>query len=754
MTTSILGTSVQRLEDPRFLTGAATYIDNLDLPGALHVAFVRSPLAHALINEIDVADAMAAPGVIGVHTWGELAADGMQPVQPVPFANQAMVRPWLAHGRVRHSGEPVAAVVAETKAAAVDAAELVVVDYDPLPAVLDLDDALTDRTCLFPEVGTNVASVQGEAAAADHFAGCEVVIETEVLHPRMAAVPMEVRTVAARWDDGRLTHWACTQMPHMVKESLMAAFELAAEEVRVIVPDVGGGFGAKFRVTGEEFFCAWAARRHTRPVRWQETRSENLTNMPHGRAQRHRVRLGGTRDGRFLAYALDIIQDGGGYPNIGTFMTVQTRRMASGPYAIERVNAVARTVATTTTPIGAYRGAGRPEATAAIERVVDMYADEIGMDPAELRRRNLLAPNVFPYRTPMGETYDSGNYVGALDAVLAHAGYDELRAEQARRRAAGERHLLGIGIASYVEITNPAGSGEWGEIEVSVDGSAIVRTGSSGHGQGHDTVWAQIASEQTGIPFDRITVHHGDTDEIPRGNGTGGSKSLQAGGVAVHVAAVDLVAAARQFAADRLEAAVGDVLLDTASGTFGVVGTPSITVSWADLAADAPAQRLIAAVDYTPGGATFPFGAHVSVVEVDTETGKVTPLRHVSVDDAGTVVNPMLFDGQVHGGVASGVACALWELFAYDRDGNPITSNLADYAMPSAAEFPSFENHRQETPSPHNPLGAKGIGEAGTIGSLPAVQNAVVDALSHLGIRHLDIPLTAEKVWRAIRVAE
>jgi carbon-monoxide dehydrogenase large subunit len=752
VTSSILGTSVQRLEDPRFLTGRGTYIDNLELTGALHLAFVRSPMAHAEVSGLDIADAARAPGVAGVYTWADLAAAGIQAIAPVPFANQQMLRPWLADGRVRYVGEPVVAVVAESRAAAVDAAELVLVDLEPLPAVVDLDAALADEVLLFPEAGTNIAAVQGGPAPDDHFAGCEVVVDLEMVHARMAPVPLEGRTVASQWEGGRLTHWACTQMPHMVKESLVGAFGLDPADVRVVVPDVGGGFGAKFRVTGEEFLCAWASRHHGRPVRWQETRSENLTNMPHGRAQRHRIRLGGTRDGQLQAYAVDIVQDGGGYPNIGSFMTVQTRRMASGPYAIERVNAYALTVATTTTPIGAYRGAGRPEATAALERAVDRYAAEIGMDPGELRRRNLLAPDAFPYRTPMNETYDSGNYVGALDGALDHAGYHALRAEQARRRAAGATRVLGIGLASYVEITNPAGGGEWGEIEVDATGQAVVRTGSSGHGQGHDTVWAQIAAAQTAIALDRIRVHHGDTDEIPRGNGTGGSKSLQSGGVAIHVAAAELVERARRLAAEHLEAAVADVVLSE-KGTFHVAGTPAVAIGWAELAAAQPEQRLLASIDYQPGGATFPFGTHLSVVEVDLETGKVVVLRHISVDDAGTVVNPLLFDGQVHGGVASGIACALWEAITYDADGNPLTTNLADYAVPSAAELPSFENHVQETPSPHNPLGAKGIGEAGTIGAMPAVHNAVIDALAHLGVRHLDIPLTPEVVWRATEAA-
>jgi carbon-monoxide dehydrogenase large subunit len=438
-----------------------------------------------------------------------------------------------------------------------------------------------------------------------------------------------------------------------------------------------------------------------------------------------------------------------------------TRLMASGVYAFRNVDVEVVAAVTNTTPIGAYRGAGRPEATAAIERMVDRFAAEIGMDPTEVRRRNLLAPDAFPYTTPTRATYDSGDYEGALDRAIAASGYAALRDEQARRRADGEGMLLGIGLSTYVEITNGGAEPEFGSIEVLADGRAIVRTGTSPHGQGHATVFAMLASDVTGIPFENIEVRHGDTDDVPRGHGTGGSRSLQAGGSAVQGAAEELVRVARDLAAEMLEANVDDVVLDKDAGAFHVVGTPAIARTWADLGAGFAARdhgddakaMLQAAYDFEPPAGTFPFGAHVAVVEVDRETGYVTLQRLVACDDAGRIMNPLVVDGQVHGGVAQGAAQALFEEVRFDDDGNPLTANLMDYAFPSAAEFPSFERVEMETPTPLNPLGAKGIGEAGTIGATPAVQNAVVDALAHLGVRHVDMPCTPERVWRAMQEA-
>jgi carbon-monoxide dehydrogenase large subunit len=488
------------------------------------------------------------------------------------------------------------------------------------------------------------------------------------------------------------------------------------------------------------------------PVRWTESRTENMLSMGHGRAQRQRTRMGGTKDGRITAYRLDLLQDAGAYAKAGAVLPYMTRLMAGGVYDIAKVQFESHSVVTNTTPTVAYRGAGRPEATAAIERTLDEFARVCGIDPAEIRRRNYLQPSAFPLVTSMGAKYDSGEYEAALDKALDAAGYADLRAEQARRRASGDPLQIGIGLASYVETTNPMGSGDYGSVEIKADGGAIIRTGSSSHGQGHHTAWAMLVSDATGIPFDRIEFHFGDTDDVIRGGGTGGSRSLQVGGSAVKLATDAVLEKARQRAADLLEAAIEDIVIDTVRGAFHVAGSPAPARTWAELMVgiDAPLE---AEVDYVPEGATFPFGSHVCVVEVDVETGMVGVIRHIACDDAGTIINPLIVDGQVHGGIAQGVAQALLETVAYDEDGNPITSNLADYGFISAAELPSFERVSMETPTPRNPLGAKGIGEAGTIGATPAVHNAVIDAVSYLGVTHIDMPCTSINVWNAIQAA-
>jgi carbon-monoxide dehydrogenase large subunit len=514
----------------------------------------------------------------------------------------------------------------------------------------------------------------------------------------------------------------------------------------------------------------WVARRLGRPARWVETRGENLLAMPQGRDHVHHVAIGGTRDGRVLAYELDIVADCGAYPSMGAFLPYFTRHMATGTYDIARVRSRARSVVTNTVPTEAFRGAGRPEATATVERAMDLYAGAVGLDPAECRRRNLVAPDAFPYTTAAGATYDNGAYEASLDKALAAAGYDDLRAEQARRRAAGERVQLGIGVSVYVEITGASVTSEFGAVRVEPADDGDVRvtvlTGSSPHGQGLGTALTMVASEVLGIPMERIEVRHGDTDEVPWGMGTMGSRSLQMGGSAVHTAATGVVDAARALAAEELEAAEGDVVLDAASGRFHVAGTPARSVGWAEVAA--AAERLVehaalgAVADeesanplwvegrFDVDGLTFPFGCHVAVVEVDMDTGLVELSRLVACDDAGRVLNPLLAEGQRHGGITQGVAQALFEHVRYDDDGNPLTATLADYGIPSAADLPRWELVDQETPTPMNPLGVKGIGESGTIGATPAVQSAVIDALSHLGVRHLDLPLSPERVWRAV----
>lgn len=748
---SILGTRVVRIEDPRFLTGQGTYIDNLKLPGALHVTYVRSQMAHARILGIDTSEALSMPGVRAVWTASDI---DLAPAGPAnPMMNKAMTFPFLATDTVRHVGELVAMVISDDKKSGVDAAETVIVDYDPLPVVLDLDESFKGDVLLFPEAGTNVSLTFAAASNDDIFADCDVVVDLVIENQRVAPAPMEVRSCASVWDGERLTQWACSQGAHGARDGLAAVFGLEKNQVRVITPDVGGGFGAKNGVYPEEILVGWAARTLGVPVRWTETRTENMLGMGHGRGQRQRTRMGGTKDGRITAYRLDLLQDSGAYARMGGVLPYMTRLMAGGVYDIAHVQFESHSVLTNTTPTVAYRGAGRPEATAAIERTIDEFARVCGIDPAEVRRKNYLAPSAFPLVTPMGAKYDSGEYAKALDKALEAAGYAELRAEQARRRASNDPVQLGIGLSSYVETTNPMGSGDYGQVEITADGGAIVRTGSSSHGQGHHTAWAMLVSDATGIPMDKIEFHFGDTDDVARGGGTGGSRSLQVGGSAVKLAAESVIEKAKQRAADLLEAAVEDVVIDTVRGAFHVAGSPAPSRTWAELVVGLD-ETLEAEVDYVPEGATFPFGSHVCVVEVDTETGAVAVVRHIACDDAGTIINPLIVDGQVHGGLAQGIAQALLEVVAYDPDGNLITSNLADYGMISAAELPTFERVPMETPTPRNPIGAKGIGEAGTIGATPAVHNAVIDAVSHLGVTHIDMPCTSFNVWSAIQAAK
>ena len=747
---SILGTRVVRVEDPRFLTGGGTYIGNLSLPGALHLTFVRSTMAHARIVDIDFSEALTMPGIVAVWTAKDV---DLEPAPPAHgFMNKAIRFPYIAIDTVRFVGDIVAVVVSTEKSLGVDAAETVIVDYDPLPVVLDLDESFRNEVIVHEAAGTNVVLTFAEKSTDDIFADCDVIVELTIENQRVAPAPMEVRACAAVWDGQRLTQWACSQGAHGARDGIAEALGLDPKDVRAITPDVGGGFGAKSGVYAEEILVGWAARKLNTPVRWTESRTENMLSMGHGRAQRQRTKMGGTRDGRITAYRLDVLQDAGAYAKGGAVLPFMTRLMASGVYDIENVQFESHSVITNTTPTVAYRGAGRPEATAAIERTLDEFARVIGKDPADVRRMNYLQPSAFPLTTPMGAKYDSGEYAKALDAALGAAGYEQLRAEQARRRASGDTVQLGIGIASYVETTNPMGSGDYGSVEITADGGAIIRTGSSSHGQGHHTAWAMLVSDATGIPFDKIDFRFGDTDDIDRGGGTGGSRSLQVGGSAVKLATDAVIEKARQRAADLLEAAVEDIVIDTVRGAFHVAGSPAPARTWSELMVAAD-ETLEAEVDYVPEGATFPFGTHVCVVEVDTETGAVGVVRHIACDDAGTIINPLIVDGQVHGGIAQGVAQALLEAVSYDPDGNPITSNLADYGFISAAELPSFERIPMETPTPRNPLGAKGIGEAGTIGATPAVHNAVVDALMHLGVTHVDMPCTSVNVWNAIQKA-
>jgi carbon-monoxide dehydrogenase large subunit len=755
----LIGQKIRRTEDPALLLGTSAYTGDLPVQ-ALEAAFVRSSVAHARITGIDVDDARAMPGVAGVYVAADFGPLPAFAIIPVPEVAQ---RKPIASDVVRFVGEIVAVVVADTLAQAVDAAEQVVVDYEPLDVVVDVEDAVAEGApVLFPEIGSNAVIRMGSPEPDDLTVGADIVLDVWFDNQRIAVAPLETNNILVEpHGDGLVVH-ASTQSPHTLRNGLAGLLGLTPDQVHLIAPAVGGGFGAKSTPDPEYVLSARVARRLDRPVRWRQTRTENLLTM-HGRSQRQHVRLAAKTDGTLVAIRADLLADGGAYPSINAYLADLTGRMLAGVYAVPQASSGSQAVATNTAPPTAFRGAGRPEAASLVERVMDILAAELGLDPVEVRRKNFIQPDQFPYTSPAGVVYDCGDYEAALARALEVADYSALRREQQERRARGDRWLLGIGVCVYVEITAGFGPSEFADVEVAADGSATVRVGTFSHGQGHKTTFAQIASDALNIPFDRITVLNGDTDKVKRGSGTSSSRSVQVGGTAVHVASTQLVERARQLAADLLEAAVSDIVQDDSG--FAVAGVPARRIGWAEVVAAADAHSvslerdevapearrggLFVELDWERSMPSFPFGAHVAVVEVDRETGEVRLVQHIAIDDCGTIINPLLADGQVHGGVASGAAQALLEAVVYDPDGNVLTSNLADYGFISTAELPSFTVDHTVTPTPINPLGAKGIGESGTIGATPAVQNAVVDALAHLGVRHIDMPCTAERVWRA-----
>jgi aerobic carbon-monoxide dehydrogenase large subunit len=751
---SFYGVPVRRTEDPRFLRGEGRYLENIEIPGSLRAMFVRSIMAHAAVESVDVAAAREMPGVVMVLTAGDVDL----PPQPASGnVSGSYPRPLLARDRVRFVGEPLALIVARTQAQAMDAAEAVLIDYDPLEVVTDLETAAgDDAPLLFPDQGSNVADTFGTEGDEDPLAGADVVVRGRFVNQRLAPAPMEPNAVAVVPEaDGSFTVWVSTQVPFDVRNDVAEALGVERTRVRAIAPDVGGGFGAKLAIYPEYLLVAVAAQRLGRAVRWFESRSESMVSMTHGRGQVQTVELGATHDGRIVGLDVSLLADMGAYPQTA-FLPPVTQEMLCGVYDIPRVRCRGASVVTNATPIAPYRGAGRPEAAALIERAVDMLADELDLDPAQVRRRNLIPPDAFPFTTAVGTTYDVGDYGRALDEALRIAGYDGLLREQRTRRERGDHELLGVGLSTYVEITAFAEK-EFGSVDVAADGTVTVLTGISPHGQGHETSLAQIVSGVLQVPFESVRVIHSDTGIVPRGSGTYGSRSLQLGGSAVFERSNEVLSKARRLAAHALEVDEADVT-HSVDG-FHPAGAPDRVVTWrrvAGLAASPPPGEepgLSAEGMFSEAGSTFPFGAHVAVVEVDVQTGDVRLLRHVAVDDCGRILNPMLVDGQVHGGLAQGIAQALFEEVRYDDLGNPMTSTFTGYLTPSAAELPWFETHHTQTPTPLNPLGAKGIGESATIGSTPAVQNAVVDALSHLGVRHLDLPLSPERVWSAVRAA-
>jgi carbon-monoxide dehydrogenase large subunit len=752
---------VLRSEDPDLLTGRARYTEDLPADGALYVAFVRSQMAHARIVGVDAEAARSMPGVVGVYTAGDLGL----PDYEGGMAGDDFERPALADGKVRFAGESIAAVLAESRAQAQDSAAAVVVDYEPLPVVIDpVEAALPDAPLLFEDHGTNVAVQHSFEPDPEWDHGADVIVHGRFINNRLAAVPMEPNGLLAvpRAEDAdggpALTvHMPC-QAPHWARDELAEKLDLDRDQVRVIAGWVGGGFGAKVPTYPEQLVVAKLALMHGRPVRFVETRSENMTAMNQGRAQIQDVRVAACRDGEVVGLQVRLIGECGAYPADAAFMPQLTRMMASGVYRLPHVDYTAVCVVTNVPPIGAYRGAGRPEAAALIERAMDMVAAELDLDPVQVRRRNLIPNDTFPYTTATNTTYDIGDYERPLDEVLRFAGYDDLRREQRRRRDAGDRLQLGIGVALYVEVT---GFGkEYGSVEVHADGTVTLQTGISPHGQGTANGLAQVAAALVGVPFDRVTVVHSDTAVVARGAGTMGSRSLQKGGSAIHQAGTALIERATRIAAQTLEVSPEDVVFD--SGRFAIAGVPDRVVTWSEVAEAASRTatggdgddggRLREETDFD-AGTSYPFGAHLAVAEVDVETGDARLVRIIAVDDCGRIINPMLVQGQQHGGLGQGIAQALYEGVAFDADGNPLNANLTTYGMPSAADLPALETHTTETPTPINPLGAKGIGESATIGSTPAVQNAVVDAVAHLGVRHIDMPLTPERVWRAIQDA-
>ena len=756
---STFGIPALRTEDPRFLRGEGRYVENIEIPGALRAVFVRSIFAHAVVESVEGLEvARAMPGVAGVYTAADLdlphqLAAGSVEV-PGGDLDRPFERPILASERLRYVGEPYAVVVAESLGQALDAAESIFAIAEPLPAVIDPEIAATDEELLFPETGTNVATRFEQRWDDDVLAGAEVTVRGRFVNQRVAPVPMEMNAIAVIPEhDGTYTVWVSSQVPFDVRGDLVDVLGVDRKKIRVIAPDVGGGFGAKVPTYPEYLVVGKAAEVLGRPVRWGESRSESMISMTHGRSQVQWIEVGARRDGAITGLRFEVLTNVGAYPQLGSFMGQTTAEMISGVYAIPDIAFRGRSVVTNVTPLGAYRGAGRPEAAAAIERAIDLLAAELEMDPAEVRRRNLIAPDAFPFRTAAGTEYDSGDYRLALDRALELADYPALRAEQAERQRRGDRTAMGIGIATYVEITGFP-TKEFARVDIEADGTATAYVGTTSFGQGHETAFAQLVGGVLAMPHIDVRVVHSDTALVERGQGSWGSRSLQAGGSVLVARADEVVERARGLAAAALEADVAD-LEGPVDGGFRVLGAPERSIAWRDLAARAEADggALSAKGVSTDPGATFPFGAHVAIVDVDLDTGDVRLSRLIAVDDCGRILNPMLVRGQQHGGLAQGVAQALFEEVHLDEAGNPVTSTLMTYLMPSAAELPSFECANTETPTPVNPLGAKGIGESGSIGSTPAVQNAVVNALSHLGVRHVDLPCSPERVWSAIAAA-
>ena len=781
VTERYIGRAVPRKEDPELITGQASYVDNLTAPGMVWMALVRPPYVHARVKKIDTKKAAAMPGVIAVVTAKDLEGDfaGSLPmVWPITDDIKMPVHWPLTKDKIRFNGDAVAAVLAETRAQAEDAAEAVEVDVEVLPAVMDLEAAGKSGTLIHEDLGTNEVVHWSHGGAGDQtvFDTSEVIVTARYEQPRVIPNPMEPRGVLVQGVPamGEFTIFSATQIPHILKVVLALVTGLPESKLRVIAPDVGGGFGGKLNVYAEEALALVLCKRSGRPVKWIETRSENYVATIHGRGTIHDCTLAGTKDGKILGVKFVEIADMGAYfqlltpgiPELGGWVYM-------GPYDPKAYWYEFRGVLTNRTPTDAYRGAGRPEATFVLERLVDLFAQRIGMDPAEVRRRNLVPKFLEARPAISGLSVDSGDYATTLQMALDQVKYDERRKEQERRRKAGDTKQLGIGICTYIEMCGLAPSeilgalkyvaGGWdaATIECLPTGKVIVKTGTSPHGQGHETTWAQVVADGLGVSVDDVEVLHGDTAITPLGMDTYGSRSASVGGAALHFAMEKIREKARKIAAHELEVADADV--EWTDGAFRVKGAPDKAKTIPQLAFSAwtahslpkgTEPHLNGTAVYDPPNFTWPGGAHVCVVEVDVETGQTTIVDYVGVDDCGTIINPMIVEGQVHGGIAQGVAEALYEEAVYDDEGNLTTSSLVQYLVPSANEIPNVKLDHIETPSTTNPLGVKGIGEAGTIASPPAVVNAVNDAVAHLGVGIIQKPASPERVWRAIRAAK
>ncbi|SHN87174.1 xanthine dehydrogenase, molybdenum binding subunit apoprotein [Geodermatophilus obscurus] len=777
-----VGKARRRKEDARLITGRTTWTDNMVLPGMLHLAVVRSPVAHGKITSIDVSAAQQAPGVIAVLTGRDVADEqGSIPCAwPVTPDMVNPGHPSIAADEVNHVGEAVAVIVARSKAAAQDAVELVDVDYDLLPAVLDMEEAVAEGAQLTHDHLDSNRSFHfvfdgGEAGTGtdtdEAFSSAEVVVSRRFVQQRLIPAFMEPRSVVVQPQGDNYTMWSSTQVPHILRIMLAMVTGVPEHKLRVVAPDVGGGFGGKLQVTPEEVISLLVARRLGKPVKWTETRSESLMTAHHGRDQIQYIDIAADREGNVKGLRCRILADMGAYlrlvspgvPVLGAFMF-------NGIYKFPAYRFECDGVFTNKVPTDAYRGAGRPEATFAVERIMDELAVELGMDPLELRRKNWIGAEEFPFTSVAGMTYDSGDYEAATQQALELFGYDELRAEQQRRRESNDPVQLGIGVSTFTEMCGLApsrvlgslsyGAGGWehASIRMLPTGKVEVVSGATPHGQGHETAWSQLVADRLGVPFEDIEVLHGDTSVSPRGLDTYGSRSLVVGGAAVVNAAEKVVAKARRVAAHLLEASEDD--LDFSGGKFAVRGTPGSEVSIQEIALATFAAHnfpegmepsIDADATFDPENFSFPHGTHLCAMEVDTETGMVKIRKYACVDDVGTIVNPLIVEGQIHGGLAQGIAQALFEEAVYDADGNLTTGSFVDYLVPSAADLPHFDTGNTVHEAPGNPIGAKGVGEAGTIASTPAVVNAALDAVRHLGVRDIRMPLTPERVWRALQ---